>query len=514
MSREMLINAEKGECRIAVVEDQRLEELYLERTSLASQVGNIYKGLVSNVEKSIQAAFIDFGLPKHGFLHVSDLHSHYFPSKQKQSGSAEKSEPVGHKKPRRERPPIQKCLKRGQDIIVQVIKQGVGTKGPTLSSYISLPGRFLIMMPGMHKSGVSRKIEDIEQRRELKSMLESLNPPKAYGFIVRTAGLGRSKRDMRSDLNYLLRLWKAVNNRAKSEQAPCELYRESDLVIRTIRDVFSSDISQIITDSAEVAGRIREFLKAAMPRSLQKVKLYEGNEPLFHHYKIEKEIDKIHSRRVALPGGGSLVIDQTEALVAIDVNSGQSRSHGDAESMAHNNNMEAAPEIARQLRLRDLGGLIVCDFIDMRDAKHRQDVERALREAMRNDRARSKALRMSQFGMIEMTRQRLRPSLSSNVYEECARCGGAGLVKSAQSVTLDAIRAIKLVLNHDDVTWMQLSLSPPAAEHLLNSHRQWLADLEKTSGRTIRVIADDTCGQDEMRFDCKNARGSKVVVEI
>ncbi len=512
MPREMLINAEEEECRIAVIEDNQLEELYLERVSLASHVGNIYKGRVTNVEKSIQAAFVDFGLAKQGFLHISDVHSQYFPSRQKVSG--ESIEPVGRKKSRRDRPPIQNCLRRGQDIIVQVIKEGVGTKGPTLTSYISLAGRFLIMMPGMRRAGVSRKIEDEEDRRQLKDLLESLNPPKNFGFIVRTAGLGRSKRDMKADLNYLLRLWQAVSKRVKNEQAPCELYRESDLVIRTIRDVFSSEISNIITDNPNVATRIRDFLKAAMPRSLRKVKLYEGSKPLFHHYEIEAEIDKIHNRRVILPSGGSLVIDQTEAFVAVDVNSGKSRSHGNAEAMAYNTNKEAAVEIARQLRLRDLGGLIICDFIDMLESKHHRDIERILREAMKNDRAHSKSLRMSQFGIIEMTRQRLRPSLSSSVYEECPHCKGAGLVKSAQSVTLDAMRALNIILSHEDVASVTLSLSGPAAHHLLNANRQWLAQREEASGKTITILPDNTCGQDEFLVDCQNARGSKIAVKI
>ena len=512
MSREMLINAENEECRIAVTDNGKLEELYMERTSAASHVGNIYKGRVTNVEKSIQAAFVDFGLPKHGFLHISDLHAQYLSSQKKQTDQTR--EPVGRKKSRRERPLIQNCLRRGQDVIVQVIKEGLGTKGPTLTSYISLPGRFLVMMPGMQRTGVSRKIEDEQERRQLKTLLEDLTPPKNYGFIVRTAGFGRSKRELRSDLNYLLRLWQAVSKRANAEQAPCELYRESDLVIRTIRDVFSSDIANIVTDNPEVAARVREFLKAAMPRSLRKVKLYEDKQPLFYHHKIEQEIDKIHSRRVQLPCGGSLVIDQTEALVAIDVNSGQCRIHRDAESMAYHINMEAAPEIARQLRLRDLGGLIIHDFIDMRDPKHRHNVEKALRDAMKSDRARSKMLRISQFGIIEMTRQRLRPSFSSSVYQECSHCGGAGLVKSAESVTFDVMRALRLILNRDEVTSIQLTLSRPVAYHLQNSKRFWLAELEKSSGRTITIVADDSCSPNEFQFQCKNARGAKVSVDI
>ena len=512
MSREMLINAEDEECRIAIVENDRLEELYTERTSAASHVGNIYKGRVTNVEKSIQAAFVDFGLPKQGFLHISDLHAHYLSGAHKHGQDTR--ETVGRKKPRRERPFIQNCLRRGQDIIVQVIKEGLGTKGPTLTTYISLPGRFLVMMPGMQRTGVSRKIENEDDRRQLKAVLSDLNPPKDYGFIVRTAGLGRSKRILRADLNYLLRLWNAVSQRAKSEQAPCELYRESDLVIRTVRDVFSSDISGMITDSPDVASRIHDFLKAAMPRSLGKVKLYQGNTPLFYHYKIEQEIDKIHSRRVDLSCGGSLAIDQTEALVAIDVNSGQSRSHGDAESMAYNINMEAAPEIARQLRLRDLGGVIICDFIDMRDAKHRRNVETCFREAMKSDRARSKMLRISQFGIVEMTRQRLRPSFASGIYEQCLHCSGTGLVKSAESATFDVMRTLRLILNHDDVASVELTLARPVAVYLQNAKRHWLTEMEKSSGKKVTIIPDDSRGPGEFSFECKNARGSKVSVDI
>ena len=370
------------------------------------------------------------------------------------------------------------------------------------------------MMPGMQRTGVSRKIENEDDRRQLKALLDELKPPKSYGFIVRTAGLGRSKRVLRADLNYLLRLWKAVSQRAKAEQAPCELYRESDLVIRTIRDVFSSDISSIVTDNPDVADRVRDFLKAAMPRSLRKVKLYEGSQPLFYHYKIEKEIDKIHSRRVELSCGGSLVIDQTEALVAIDVNSGQSRAHGNAESMAYHINKEAAPEIARQLRLRDLGGLIICDFIDMRDPKHRRNVETCFRDAMKSDRARSKTLRISQFGIVEMTRQRLKPSFTSSIYEQCSRCGGTGLLKSTESVTFDVMRALKVVLNQEDVASVQLTLSRPVASDLQNSKRHWLTELETSSGRTITIVPDDSCAPSEFSFQCKNARGSKVSVEV
>jgi len=412
MAREMLINvAESEECRVAVVEDGSLEELYVERASLSSHVGNIYKGKVVNIESGIQAAFIDFGGSRNGFLHISDLHPRYF-----SGADGNRAETIGRRQSLKDRLPIQKCLRKGQELVVQVTKEGINTKGPTLSAYLSLPGKYLVMMPWMKKHGVSHKIEDDDERQRLRQILEESKPPKGHGFIIRTAGQGCSKKDIQNDLRYLNRLWGTIRMRIEKEKAPGVLYQESDLVIRTLRDVFNNKISKIICDSEAVARKIRDFLYIATPRMKHKVVHYEEKVPLFHKYKIEDEIVKIQGRTVELKGGGSIVIEQTEALVAIDVNSGRYRGQQSAEQTAYKINMEAATEIARQLRLRDLGGLIICDFIDMRNDKHRREVEKAFRAAVRTDRARSRILRISRFGVVEMTRQRMRPSLQSSTY--------------------------------------------------------------------------------------------------
>ncbi len=505
--RLMLINVTAGEeCRIAIMHQNRLEELFMERASAESHVGNIYKGRVTNVEPSIQAAFVDFGLPKNGFLHISDLQPQYFPDGRGQP------EEVGRKTPRRDRPPIQKCLRRGQEVIVQIIKEGIGTKGPTLTTYISIPGRYLVMMPGMNRLGVSRKIEDEDARRKMRKVLDELELPKDMGFILRTAGLEKTKRDLQKDQLYLQRLWKVVANRIKLERAPCELYRESDLVIRTIRDVYSSDFNQILVDEEETAEKVRDFLSIAMPRTSAPVAVHQGPPPLFHKFGVEAEIERINDRHVPLPSGGSLVIDSTEALVAIDVNSGRFRDLEDAEQTAYRINIEAAEEIARQLRLRDLGGLILCDFIDMRAEKHRRGVERALRESLRKHKERAKCLRMSQFGIIEMTRQRMRPSIKRSIYQDCPHCRGSGLVKNAESMTLDIMRLLQMATHHKDVEVVEVRVSPRVAMHLQNHRRKSLHDMESRTSRRIFIRPDNLLGLDQYVLECLDHRGGAIRV--
>src|SRR5947209_7942484 len=402
----MLINVSEGEeCRIALVEDGRLEELYMERNSASSHVRNIYKGRVTNVEPSIQAAFIDFGLGRHGFLHSPDLMPTY--CGRKGEGVEER---VGQKMARRDRPPIQRCLRRGDDIVVQIIKEGIGTKGPTLSTYLSIPGRMLVMMPGMESKGVSRKIEDDTERRRLKQILDSLQPPKGVGFILRTESIGKTKAEIERDFKYLTRLWENLERKRTSGSGPVELYTEGDLVTRTVRDLFSSDVDRIVVDNRNVAEQIQDVIRLSNPRTKNKVEVYEEPVPMFHKFGMEHEIELMYSQHVPLPSGGSMVIDSTEAIVAIDVNSGKFREHADAEMTAFKTDMEAADEICRQLKLRDLGGVIICDFIDLRYERHRRDLEKRLHDNLKNDRAKTKVLRMSQFGIIEMTRQRMRPS--------------------------------------------------------------------------------------------------------
>jgi ribonuclease E len=650
--RDMLINVVEGEeIRIAVTRRGSLEELYMERSSTESHIGNIYKGRVTNVEPSIQAAFIDFGIGKNGFLHISDVHPQYFPKKMQPRmpqqrrqtprpvvapqvpvtpaadegslaqqaatdmpavttestvtseqgeqvqptasvasqgtvtessasenasgvvsqteqmssqasaehdegdeneetvthpgeepsdfGSAYSSEfdeddedladyengdlddghmkpmeKVGRKTPRHERPPIQQCLRRGQEVIVQVTKEGIGTKGPTLTSYISCPGRYLVMMPGMAQLGVSRKIEDLDQRRELKRTLQDLNPPKNLGFIIRTAGTDVSKKELQGDLNYLVRMWKVIANRIRTHKAPVELYQESDLVIRTIRDVFNEDIDRIIVDNEQVASRIRDFLSIVDPRSAGIVELYTGTMPLYQKFGVEREIEKINSRRVELNNGGSLVIDSTEALVAIDVNSGRYREMRDAELTAFNMNKEALKEVVRQLRLRDLGGVIVIDFIDMREERHKREIEHLLREELKNDRAKTKVLRMSLFCMIELTRQRVRPSLKRSIYQDCPHCHGSALIKTPESVSLDVMRRLAAGTTRLDVMRLDVRAYPTVATYLLNRKRKALVELEDKTNKRITIIPDEKLAGDQIVLDPYDVRGSLINVTL
>jgi ribonuclease E len=506
MPREMLINvAESEECRIAVMENGSLEELYVERASSTRYVGNIYKGRVVNVESAIQAAFVDFGTGKNGFLHISDLHPRYFVGK-----SAIDTEEIGKRRSLNERKPIQACLHKGEEVVVQVTKEGINTKGPTLSTYLALPGKFLVMMPWMEKSGVSHKIEDEQERIRLRTLFEQSNPPKDIGFIIRTAAQGSSKRDIQNDMKYLQRLWAAIEKRISSAKTPSELYQESDLVIRTLRDIFNNDISRIMCDSENMVKRIRDFLSIASPRLKQRVVYYDGKEPLFHKYKIEQEIAKVHSRVVPLKSGGSIVIEQTEALVAIDVNSGKFRKHSDAEETAFKTNIDAAEEISRQLRLRDLGGLIICDFIDMRNPKHRREVEKVFRAATKTDRARSRILHISSFGLIEMTRQRMRPSLQSSTYLACPNCGGSGYVKSHESCAIELIRLLHLAASKEMVKKVELFVSHEVADYLQNEKRTAIAHIEQASNKRVVIHSSPEYAGERSEIVCYNDRGSTV----
>src|SRR4051812_44346328 len=506
MAKEMLINVSEGEeCRIALMEDGKLDELYMERTSFTSHVHNIYKGRVTNVEASIQAAFVDFGLGRNGFLHISDLLPQYFGRK-----GEDVEEFIGKKMARRDRPPIQRCLRRGDEIVVQVIKEGIGTKGPTLSTYLSISGKMLVMMPGVEGRGVSRKIEDEEERRRLKKILDALNPPDDCGFIIRTESVGKTKTEIERDLKYLARLWEQIKKARDSRPAPVELYTEGDLITRTVRDLFTSDVDRLIVDSQEVADRVQDVIKISTPRAKNKVEVYDGTVPMFHKYGIEREIELMYSRHVPLPSGGSLVIDSTEEIVAIDVNSGKFRDHSDAEMTAFKTDMEAADEICRQLKLRDLGGVIICDFIDLRYERHRRDLEKKLHDLLKNDRAKTKVLRMSQFGIIEMTRQRMRPSLKRSVYFDCPHCKGAGLVKTPESMSLDTMRRIAIAINDLKVSRVELTINPDVNFYLQNKKRRHISSLEEKYKKRVVVRSDPHMGLDEMRLELYDLRDGLV----
>jgi ribonuclease E len=408
------------------------------------------------------------------------------------------------------KPPIQEIFQRGDEVLVQVIKEGIGTKGPTLSTYISIPGRYVVLLPALGRIGVSRKIESDDDRRRLRDILRELNPPKGVGFIVRTAGTDRTKKELQRDLAYLLRLWKVIVRRIKKTTGPVDIYEESDMIIRTIRDIFTGDVDAIYIDEPKAYERAKEFLQIVMPRYVNRLQLYEGREPLFQKYNLDEEIARINQRHVPLRGGGSLVIDQTEALVAIDVNSGNFRTDGSAEDSAYQLNQIAAKEIARQLRLRDLGGVVVNDFIDMRKERNRRNVERTLRDAVKRDRARTKILRTSPFGLIEMTRQRIRPSIKRSVYKECPSCGGTGLVKSSESMAIEVVRKLLNRSHSNQVARITVTVEEEVANYLNNKKRRDLVALEQENNVEVQVISGEGLSPEYLKIDCVDANGREV----
>lgn len=518
----MLISYVPGEeTRVAVVEHAgegggrngpkmpwRLEEYHAERAGHISRVGNIYHGVVSNVESSIQAAFIDFGFEQHGFLHVTDLHPRYFPGE-----DDETTEMVGKKTPRRERPPIQRCLRRGDRIEVQVLKDGVGTKGPTLTSYLSIPGRFLVMMPQMDRVGVSRKVEDEDQRREMRAILDQLELPEGFGFILRTAGMDRTKTELKRDLAYLQRLWKDMEARKGDGSKPALLYSESDLLVRALRDLLTPEIEEVIIDHESALKRATGFLKIVAPRAKTRLLHHTSKFPLFHAFGIEPQITAIHAREVPLPSGGRLVIDETEALVAIDVNSGKMRDASDSETNAYRTNLEAVDEICRQMKLRDLGGIIINDLIDMRHASHRKDIEQRMRDRLKRDRARTTTLAISQFGILEMTRQRMRGSQETQNFSDCPTCKGRGLVQRPDSVAGDALRELALLLAHEQVAKVEMVVSPRIAGEYLSSRRRELGRVERGSGKHVDVRVSEAVPIDRVTFYAYDAAGADIDLE-
>jgi ribonuclease E len=524
MKKEMLINVlQPEESRIAIVEDGSLEELYVERSSAENYVGNIYKGKVVNIEPSIQAAFIDFGVGRNGFLHVSDVEFQYFKhlmkDGRKDGGDDDDDRPQqrGGGPPKRlnernarNKPPIQEIFQRGSEVLVQVIKEGIGNKGPTLSTYISIPGRYIVLMPGLARVGISRKINDERARRQLRQAMRNIRPPEGLGFIVRTAGIDRDEEDLKRDLNYLVRLWETIVGKIKEKTGPVDIYEESDMMIRTMRDIYTGEIDAVWIDEDSAYERAREFMKIVMPAHVDRVRRFNKPKPLFGYYGIEDEIAQIQDRNVPLDGGGSLVIDQTEALVAIDVNSGNFRVANDPEETAYRMNLRAAEAIARQIRLRDLGGVIVNDFIDMRDEKHRRAVERTLGKAVRRDRARTRVMRISPFGLIEMTRQRIRPSLRRSIYQDCPCCNGVGQVKTSESLTIEVMRLVMSAASNDDVAKIVIETHDRVANDLNNRKRKEIINLEDDRDVVVSIVSRSDVALEHLKVSCQDDDGRAV----
>ena len=473
--KRMLINAtQREELRVAIVDGQSLYDLDLEIPSKEQKKANIYKGRITRVEPSLEACFVEYGADRHGFLPLKEISREYF-----QPG-------VDHNKAG-----IRELLREGQELLVQVEKEERGNKGAALTTFISLAGRYMVLMPNNPRAGgVSRRIEG-DDRANLKEILDQLKLPDEMGLIIRTAGMGRESDELQWDLDYLLQLWTAIDEAGKSRPAPFLIYQESRLIIRALRDYLRNDIGEILIDSEELYNDAREFVQQVMPQNLRKLKLYNDTVPLFSRFQIETQIENAFDRTVRLPSGGSIVIDQTEALTAIDINSAKATKGGDIEETAFNTNCEAAVEVARQLRIRDAGGLIVIDFIDMDSPRHQREVEDKLRDALRHDRARVQIGKISRFGLLEMSRQRLRPSLGESTQSVCPRCDGHGRIRSVESLSLSVLRLVEEQAMKEKTGQVLVQAPPMVANFLLNEKRKSVVEIQQRHDVPVIVVADE-----------------------
>lgn len=469
--KRMLFNATQAEeLRVAIVDGQNLLDLDIETLGKEQRKGNIYKGIITRIEPSLEACFVDYGTDRHGFLPFKEVSRSYF---------------LGYEGGRAR---IQDVLKEGMEVIVQVEKDERGNKGAALTTFISLAGRYLVLMPNNPRGGgVSRRIEG-EERQELKAAMAQLDIPNGMSIIARTAGIGRSAEELEWDLNYLKQLWQAIEEAGKAHHDPYLLFMESSLLIRAIRDYFRPDIGEILVDNQEVYDQVAEFMSYVMPGNAGRLKLYEDHTPLFSRFQIEHQIESAFSRSVSLPSGGAIVIDHTEALVSIDVNSARATRGADIEDTAFKTNMEAAEEVARQMRLRDLGGLVVIDFIDMENPKHQRDVENVLRDALKKDRARVQMGKLSRFGLLELSRQRLKPALGESSHAACPRCAGTGVIRGIESTALHVLRMVQEEAMKDNTGEVRAQVPVDVATFLLNEKRAELFAMEERLDVNVVLI--------------------------
>ncbi len=470
--KRMLFNATQSEeLRVAIVDGQKLIDLDIEHAGKEQRKSNIYKGVITRIEPSLEAAFVDYGTDRHGFLPFKEISRSYFQDK-----------------PDAGRARIQDVIKEGQEVIVQVDKDERGSKGAALTTFISLAGRYLVLMPNNPRGGgVSRRVEG-EERNELRDTMAQLEIPTGMSIIARTAGIGRNAEELQWDLNYLTQLWKAIEDASNFQPGAYLIYQEGSLVIRAIRDYFSADIGEILIDTVDVHEQAVQFMNHVMPGNVARVKLYQDEIPLFSRFQIEHQIETAFAREVRLPSGGAIVIDHTEALVSIDVNSGRSIKGSDIEQTAFNTNLEAAEEVARQMRLRDLGGLVVIDFIDMEVQRNQREVENALRDALHHDRARVQMGKISRFGLLELSRQRLRPSLGETNHATCPRCNGTGHIRGIESTALHILRITQEEAMKDNSAIIQVQLPVEAATFLLNEKRADIHKIEQRTGVEVVLI--------------------------
>jgi ribonuclease E len=486
MSNKILINAvDPEEVRIAKVKDSKLEEFHIDSATREITHGNIYKGVITRVEPSLQAVFVDYGADRNGFLQKNEIHSDYFQETPKGDTA------IAH------------IVKKGQEMLVQVTKDPVLKKGAMLSTFISLPGRHVVLLPGSKTRGISRKIETEDERKRLKEIIDKLSIPEGFGIIVRTAGQNCTKTSASKDLAYLLRIWKNIKTKGMKVTGPAMLHKERNLALRSIRDYFTPDVSEILIDDEEVYHEIKHFMQIISKKHMKIVKHHKGDKPIFSKFQLEDQIASIFESRVKLKSGGSIVIQQTEALVAIDVNSGKSIQQKSIEQTALTTNVEAAEEVARQLRLRDLGGLIVVDFIDMKTPKHRLEVERTLKQHVKSDKAKTNVGKISRFGLLEMSRQRIRPSIEFGSFVTCSYCQGKGLVASTETLGVRFLRKLRFETLKNDLQKVNCVLPVEVADYILNNKRKELLDLEARRQLCIRIVGNRLMrpGESEITFE-------------
>jgi ribonuclease E len=493
MKKMILINARHPEeKRVAIVDGQRLTDFYIEISTAEHLRGNIYKGVVTSLEQGLQAAFVDFGQKRHGFLPLRDIMPDHYQTK-----------------PKGKSPRIKEVLSKGQELVVQVERDQRGTKGASLTTHISIPGRYIVMMPGSERVGISRKIEDQKARDRLKEAFKSLKVPKKMGFILRTAGVGHTSEELSNDLKYLIRLWNKIKRDAKQSPATSLIYKEVDIAVRTVRDYLTQDVTEVLVDDLNASRSIKTFLKRTMPWRSINVTYYKQKKPLFDRYNLEDQIARLGDRQVILPSGGYLVIDKTEALTSIDVNSGRSKKGKGIESLALRTNLEAADEIARQLRLRDIGGLIVIDFIDMESGKNRSKVEDVLRSALDLDKAHYDISRISKFGILEMSRERMRTAYFEATSRTCPTCGGAGVLKSPDLVAMSALRDMHSQLSRGGLKALTCRLPVESANYLMNNLKDSLSAIETEFSVRIVVLADPSLPPGEVSIKAEKIKSEE-----
>lgn len=473
MTKKILINAlDSEENRIVALVDNKLEQFHIETTAKEVTQGNIYKGIVTRVEPSLQAVFIDYGVGKNGFLQKNEIHKDYFQDIEK-----------GDKA-------LFNLIRKGQEMIVQVTKDPINQKGAMLTTFISLPGRLSVLMPGTNTRGVSRKITDEAERKRLVSIIKKLDIPDGFGMIVRTAGKDTTKTMLTADLKYLMRVWKSIDKEAMNTTAPSLLYKEQTLAVRSLRDYFTSDVNEILIDSPEIYKEVIAFMNVIAPKQKRIVKLFTGEKPIFTKYQLEDQISSIYKKEVPLKSGGFIVIEQTEALVSIDVNSGKSTKKKNIEETAYHTNLEACEEVARQLRLRDLGGLIIIDFIDMKDSRHKAEITKNLKKNLKADKAKTKVGGITSFGLLEMSRQRIRHSITFGSYEACKYCNGRGQIPSVETQSLAFLRQLNLKTLKSEIKEVSGQVPLEVAAYLLNRKRHELSEIEEKRKVLITIEGD------------------------